>query len=376
MKTLLIITNVDWFLISHRLVLAKAAVQDGWKVFVACEDTGRGKEISVDGIEFINFPFSRSGTNPFSEFTLYRRFKKLYIDLKPDVIHHITIKPVIYGSLAARNIGIKGVVNAISGMGYMFTAGKIGLMQKIILQLMKRGSNQKSVSFIFQNEEDKAVLQKFQVLTQCKSLNLIKGSGIDLDLYKFYPLPEIKNKIKILFPSRMLWDKGVRELKEASEILKDKYKEKIQFVLVGKADDHNKSAVNADYLKSWADNDYVVWKGHVDNMVEEYKTAHIVTLPSYREGLPKTLIEACAIGRPIVTTDAIGCKDCVDEGLNGYKVDVGNSEGLAEALEKLVNDYNLMESMGLEGRRKAEKEFDVNDVIKKHLEIYNSYLKS
>lgn len=374
MKTLLIITNVDWFLISHRLVLAKAALQNGWKVYVACQDTGRSHEIVNEGIEFIDFPLSRSGTNPIEEIRLYLRFKKLYNQIKPDVVHQITIKPVIYGSLAAKSENIRGVVNAISGMGYMFTQGKIGLMQQILLKLMKRGSNRRNVSFIFQNEDDRNVLEHFNILKLCKSVNLIKGSGIDLNDFSFKPQSFQGDRIRILLPSRMLWDKGVRELREASDILKRNYFDRIQFVLVGKADDHNKSAVPKQYLDEWQDGEYVIWKGHVDNMKEEYENAHIVVLPSYREGLPKTLIEACAIGRPIVTTDTIGCKDCVDEGINGMKVQVKNGEALANALEKLINDEKLMILMGEKGREKAEREFNVFDVIAKHLEIYNSFL--
>lgn len=375
MKTLLIITNVDWFLISHRLVLAKAAVRDGWKVFVACEDTGRSGEIEVEGIKFINFPISRSGTNPFEEYKLYQRFKRLYSELNPDVVHQITIKPVLYGSIAAQNVGIAGIVNAISGMGYMFTDGKIGFLQRIILKLMRKGSNRKNVSYIFQNEEDKSVLKEFNITEHCKSINLIKGSGIDLDVYSFSALPPVDQRIKILFPSRMLWDKGVKELKEATELLKVKYRNKIQFVLVGMSDDNNRSAVSSDFLKDWEDGDYVIWTGYCKNMIEMYRDSHIVVLPSYREGLPKTLIEACAIGRPIITTDAIGCKDCVDEGINGFKVPVKNVQKLADSLEKLIVNPNLMESMGMEGRKKAEREFNVKDVISKHLEIYNSFVK-
>lgn len=374
MKTLLIITNVDWFLISHRLVLAKQAIRDGWQVFVACEDTGRGKEIEVDGIKFINFPLSRSGTNPFEEYKLYRRFKRLYRDIKPDVVHQITIKPVVYGSIAAQKVGIRGIVNAISGMGYMFTNGKIGFLQHIILKLMRKGSNKGNVSYIFQNEDDMATLNNFNITEQCKSINLIKGSGIDLDLYSFHELPSTSEKIRILFPSRMLWDKGVKELKEASEILKDRFRDRIQFILVGMADDNNKSAVSSDFLKNWEEDDYVVWKGYFQNMIEMYRDNHIVVLPSYREGLPKTLIEACAIGRPIVTTDAIGCKDCVDEDINGFKVPVKDGKKLALALEKLVSDHELMKTMGAAGRRKAEQEFNVKDVIRKHLDIYNSFV--
>lgn len=372
-KTLLIVTNVDWFLISHRLVIAKAARTDGWRVFVACEDTGRSNDIAVDGIEYINFPLSRSGTNPIEEYRLYKRFIKLYKEIKPDVVHQITIKPVVYGSLAAKRVGIKGVVNAISGMGYMFSEGKLGIMQQLILNLMRRGSNLPNVSYIFQNKDDREILKQFGVIDKCKSISLIKGSGIDLNSYKFTPLIQ-SDLIKILLPCRMLWDKGVKELREASDMLKKKYRDRIQFVLVGMAEDENKSAVSAEYLNEWQDGNYVIWKGHVSDMISEYQEAHLVVLPSYREGLPKTLIEACAIGRPIVTTNAVGCKDCVDNGINGYKVNVGDSSALAIAIEKLVNDYSLMVEMGVNGRKKAEEEFDVKDVITRHLNIYQSYL--
>lgn len=374
MKKLLIVTNVDWFLISHRLVLAKAAKEAGWEVYVACEDTGRGREISVEGINFIDFPLSRSGTNPIQELRLYKRLKELYLKIMPDVVHQITIKPVVYGSIAAKKVGVRGVVNAISGMGYMFTEGKIGVLQKVILKLMRIGGNRKNVSFIFQNNDDKATLEYFNILKYCKSVNLIKGSGIDLQYFRFKSLPSRDSNIRILFPSRMLWDKGVRELREASDILKEKYNGKIQFILVGMAGDNNKSAVSKDYLNEWQDGQYVIWKGHVEDMKAEYENAHIVVLPSYREGLPKTLIEACAIGRPIITTDAIGCKDCVDEGVNGLKIEAKNSKALAGAIEKLINDPSLMEMMGMNGRTKAEREFNIEDVINRHLEIYNSFI--
>lgn len=373
-KTLLIVTNVDWFLISHRLVLAKAAIRDGWNVFVACEDTGRSHEIEVEGIKFINFPLSRSGTNPFKEYKLYKRFEKLYKEVNPDIVHQITVKPVVYGSIAAQKVGVRGVVNAISGMGYMFTDSKIGLFQRIILYLMRKGSNKRNVSYIFQNEEDMAVLDRFNITQRCKTINLIKGSGIDLDEYNFRPLPPIDEKIKILFPSRMLWDKGVKELKEATAILRDKYYDKVQFILVGMSDDNNKSAVSSDFLNDWEDGNYVIWKGYSKNMIEMFSDSHIVILPSYREGLPKTLIEACAIGRPIITTDAIGCKDCVDEGINGFKVSIKNAKELANSIEKFIVNPGLMSIMGVEGRKKAEREFNIKDVIRKHLEIYNSFV--
>lgn len=370
MKKLLIVTNVDWFLISHRLILAEAAKTNGWEVHVACQDTGRGIEISQRGINFIPFSFSRSGTNPFNELSLIIEFIKLYRRIKPDVIHQITIKPVVYGTIAAKILKIKGVINAISGMGYMFVEGKIGLMQNIILGLMRYGANRSKIDFIFQNQDDMNVLLDAKVLNEKNKTYLIKGSGVNLNSFPHLPLPNFENKINILLPCRMLWDKGVKELKEATEILKTKYFNKLQFILLGSSDDENKSSVPSVFLNDWQDGEYVVWLGHRDNVVDYYKYCHIVILPSYREGLPKSLIEACAIGRPIITTDAIGCKDCVDEGINGLKVPVKNSFLLAEAIEKLINNKELMISMGNSSRLKAENEFNVENVVTKHLEIY------
>ncbi|WP_231131669.1 glycosyltransferase family 4 protein [Flavobacterium hydrophilum] len=369
MGTLLMIANVDWFVISHRLCIAQEASRLGWKVFVAAEDTGRRKEIEVDGIVFIDFKFSRSGINPISELKTLLGFRKLYKQIAPDVVHHITLKPVIYGSVMAKLLKINGVVNAISGLGYNFTGDRKSLVQKTMLKLMKFGFKRKKLTVIFQNLEDQSELEKLGVINQLNSIVRIKGSGVDLINFKQFDLPSFE-RIKILLPIRMLWDKGVKELKEASDILKEKYNGKIQFILAGLADEDNNAGVSASYLNNWQDGNYVIWIGYQKNMIEVYKDSHVVVLPSYREGMPKTLIEACAIGRAIVTTDAIGCKECVDEGINGFKVPVYSINELAIALEKLVSNVDLIKEMGQNSRLKAEKEFDVNNVISMHLNIY------
>ncbi|PXY44353.1 glycosyltransferase family 1 protein [Flavobacterium hydrophilum] len=361
--------NVDWFVISHRLCIAQEASRLGWKVFVAAEDTGRRKEIEVDGIVFIDFKFSRSGINPISELKTLLGFRKLYKQIAPDVVHHITLKPVIYGSVMAKLLKINGVVNAISGLGYNFTGDRKSLVQKTMLKLMKFGFKRKKLTVIFQNLEDQSELEKLGVINQLNSIVRIKGSGVDLINFKQFDLPSFE-RIKILLPIRMLWDKGVKELKEASDILKEKYNGKIQFILAGLADEDNNAGVSASYLNNWQDGNYVIWIGYQKNMIEVYKDSHVVVLPSYREGMPKTLIEACAIGRAIVTTDAIGCKECVDEGINGFKVPVYSINELAIALEKLVSNVDLIKEMGQNSRLKAEKEFDVNNVISMHLNIY------
>ena len=373
MKTkILFVTNVDWFFISHRLVIAEEAYKLGYDVFLAAEDTGRSQEIIDKGIKFINLPFSRSGTNPVQEIKTLLKFYKIYNDIKPDIVHHITLKPVIYGSITARFLKIKGVVNAVSGLGYNFTGDRMSLVSKIMLQMMRFGFNRNNISIIFQNKDDFNELKNLKVISNRNIVFWIKGSGVDLNIFKTITFPSF-DKIKILLPIRMLWDKGVRELYDASNLLKNKYKNDIQIILAGLADEDNKAGVSAQFLKSWENGEYVKWIGYQKDMFNVYNDCHIVILPSYREGMPKTLIEGCAMGRAIITTDAIGCRECVDEGINGFKVPVKDPKSLALAIECLVNDPEKIIQMGKASRIKAETEFDIDFVIKKHLEIYNQY---
>ena len=230
-----------------------------------------------------------------------------------------------------------------------------------------------AVNIIFQNKDDFQELSYLRVISSQNKIFYIKGSGVNLK--DFYPteFPGFA-KIKVVLPIRMLWDKGVYELYEASKILKNKYFDKIEFILAGMADEDNKAGVPASFLKSWGEGEYVKWIGYQKNMFEVYNNSHIIVLPSYREGMPKTLIEACAMGRAIITTNAIGCRECVDEGINGLKVNVKDAKGLASAIEKLVNNPNKIIEMGKASRLKAEQEFDVNFVLQTHLKIYKQYL--
>jgi glycosyltransferase involved in cell wall biosynthesis len=369
---ILFVTNVDWFFISHRLVIAEEAYKLGYDVFLAAEDTGRSQEIIDKGIKFINLPFSRSGTNLVQEIKTLFKFYKIYNDIKPDIVHHITLKPVIYGSIIARFLKIKGVINAVSGLGYNFTGDRMSLVSKVMLQMMRFGFNRNNISIIFQNKDDFNELKNLKVISNRNIVFWIKGSGVDLNIFKTNTFPSF-DKIKILLPIRMLWDKGVQELYDASNLLKNKYNNDIQIILAGLADEDNKAGVSAQFLKSWENGEYVKWIGYQKDMFDVYNDCHIVILPSYREGMPKTLIEACAMGRAIITTDAIGCRECVDEGINGFKVPVKDSKSLAIAIERLVNDPDKIIQMGKASRIKAESEFDINFVIKKHLEIYNQY---
>jgi glycosyltransferase involved in cell wall biosynthesis len=225
---------------------------------------------------------------------------------------------------------------------------------------------------IFQNEEDKNVFVDNKIINENQSYK-IKGSGIDLHIYKYTVEPN-DVPIRILFTARMLRDKGVIEIVEAAKLLKERYYHKIQFLLAGDIDNNPKSLTRSE-LESMTDNEYIKWLGHRTDVHEPLEQSHIFAFPSYyREGLPKSLIEACAVGRPIVTTNSIGCKDCVIDGYNGFLVPIRDSQTLAEKLELLINDKQLRVRMGINSRKMAERDFSVDAVVEKHLEIYHRLL--
>ncbi len=368
MKKILFVINVDWFFISHRLILAENAVKNGYKVTVACKDTGRKNEIEKIGAKFIDFQFDRSSTNPLQEVFTIKKFYYLYKAERPDVIHHITLKPIIYGSIIARILKLP-VLNAVSGLGFNFSEDKKGVSTKIMTSLMKLGFANKKLISIFQNNDDLATMTRRGIINESNRVVKIKGAGVDLNKF-YFSIPNKKKKVQIILPARLLWDKGIKEFYKAAMLLKHKYKDRVVFKLIGVADIDNKSGVSEKILQKWVDNDYFIWLNYQKNMVSFYTNSDIVVLPSYREGMPKTLLEACAIGRPIITTDAIGCRECVIEGVNGYKVPVKNVETLARKISELIDDRELRIKMGKESRKKAEKEFNVEDVIKKHLSLY------
>jgi len=371
-KTLLIVINVDWLFLAHRLEIAKEALKQGFKVTVVAKDTGNKAAIEKAGFEFINLNISRSGVNPFVELKTVFKLFKIYKKIQPSIVYQITMKPVIYGTLIAKMLSLK-TVNAISGLGYNFTAQRQGLVQKIMIFLMRIGYNKEHNFLVFENEDDFKELGNLKIIHKKNRFKIIKGIGVNLMNFKQEDFVK-KEKLILLFPARMLWDKGVWEFVEAAKILQEKYFDKICFKLCGMIDKGNIACVPENYLKQIEIENYLKWYGYQKNIKSFYINADIVVLPSYREGLPTSLIEACAIGRPIITTNAIGCKECVDEGLNGYKVPVKSIVKLAEAIEKLIVNSKLRKAMGIKSRQKAEAEFDKKTVIKAHLKIFNEMM--
>ncbi|WP_291909294.1 glycosyltransferase family 4 protein [Chitinophaga sp. CB10] len=368
---LFIVVNVDWFFLSHRLPVALAAKAAGYDVTIVTADTGRADEIRSHGLKVIHLPFKRSGMNLKEELNCIRLLYNLYRQHKPDVLHHVTIKVALYGSIAARLSKMKGTVNAISGLGYNFTGGRKGLAQRVLLTMMKFGFRGGNRHFIFQNEDDVSVFKSLKIVDD-RDVTLIKGSGVDLNEFTFALKPATAGRVKVVLPARMLRDKGVMEFIDAAKLLKKELEHSAQFILAGDVDHENLAAISAEELNGLTDGDYIKWIGYQKNVRQLLQEADLVVLPSYREGLPKSLIEAAAVGRPIITTDVPGCRECVIPDYNGFLVPAKDAETLAAAMRRLILSADLRKEMGANSRELAEREFGVDKVIEKTLYIYRS----
>lgn len=373
MGKLFIVVNVDWFFISHRLPVALAARRTGWDVTIVTADTGRLQEIEKAGLKTVNLPMSRSGMNILQELKAFLFLYKLYRRERPDVVHHVGIKTILWGSLAAKFASVLSatniaVVNAVSGLGGFFAEDNRSILSKILPKVLRFSHHRRKFLVIFQNQEDCQLYLKHHIINESQA-RYIKGSGVDLNEFS-YTQETTKVKIIVLLTARMIVEKGVFVLTEAAEILRNEYEGKVEFWIVGGLDDHP-GAITEDQLDAACDGNYIKWLGRREDVKELLKQCHIFAFPSYyMEGLPKSLIEACAIGRPIVTTDNIGCRDVVTDGVNGYLVPVKNSAELADKIRVLIDHPDLRLKMGLASRKVAEKNFSIDSVIEKHLAIY------
>lgn len=369
-RKILFVVNSDWFFVSHRLPIALEAIKRGYTVELATSDTGKRKEIESYGIVFHHIDFTPK-RNIFSSIVLISKLISLYIEVKPDIIHHVTIIPTLFGSIATRIIPFKRtplVINAISGLGYVFTDSKRYFLRFLVTILMRLAYKAKHIKFIFQNNVDASYFDQHGFLNAQNHI-LIKGSGVDAERYA-YTAPVQKDKIRVLFSGRILADKGVNEFMEAARLLKSKWQGKAEFLLMGSIDDNNPSHLSAQAVQSKEIPGYLEWVGYRADMMQECILSDIVCLPSYREGIPKSLVEAMCVGRPIVTTDAPGCRDCVDEGVNGLIVPVRSIKELSEALDVLLSDEQKRLDMGKASRSKMLSEFTLQKVIEDTFNFY------
>ncbi len=366
---LFMVVNEDRFVLSHRKDIALAAQRAGWDVTVVCKDTGRMRELEAMGLKVLELPVNPTGMNPLQELKTWRFLYKLYKKNRDAVVHHVGLKNILWGGLAARLARVYGVVNAVSGLGAVFSGDKMSVTARCILAMMRMSNRRKRVSVIFQNHEDMDLFLDHGVIADTQAA-FIKGSGVDLNVFKYVP-EKASGTLKVVFTARMVKEKGAIVLIEAAEKLRKDYEGKLEFWLCGRLA-VNADAVSKEELESRCDGKYIKWLDFQMDIKSILEQCHIMAFPSYyREGVPKSLIDACAIGRPIVTTNSIGCKDVVDDGVNGFLVPVRDSEALASKLRILIEDKELRIRMGKTSREKAEREFAIESVIMKHLEIYN-----
>lgn len=366
---LLMIVNEDRFVLSHRKDIALAAQRAGWDVTVVCKDTGRRHELEAMGLKVMELIINPTGMNPIQEFRTFWFLYTLYKKNRDAVVHHVGVKNILWGGLAAKFARVRGVVNAVSGLGAIFSDSKMGMTVRGVLAVMRFSNKRKRVKVIFQNQEDKSLFLSYSVIDGSQA-EFIKGSGVNLNVFKYVPEPESET-LKVVFTARMVREKGVMELIEAAEKLRPDYEGKVEFWLCGRLAE-NTDAVSREELETLCDGKYIKWLDFQQDIKSILEQCHIMAFPSYyREGVPKSLIDVSAIGRPIVTTNSIGCKDVVDDGVNGFLVPVKDSEALAQKLRILIEDKALRVRMGRAAREKAEREFSIDDVIKKHLDIYS-----
>lgn len=375
MKRLFIVVNLDSFFLSHRKEIAIAAQKEGFSVTVIAKDTGRRAEILDLGLKFIDLPINKAGTNLKEEFRTFRFLYQLYQRERPDIVHHVGVKIVLWGGIAAKLSHIHGVVNAISGLGILFSEEKKNsIITKAIILAYRYLHHRPNLIDIFQNNEDKAlfIANKILDINQCIMTN---GSGVDLTEYSYTPEPT-QGKIKIIFAARMVEDKGIFTLIEAAQRLKDNYLNRIQFLLAGGLDS-NPKGINAEYLHSISDGTYIQWLGYRTDVKQLLENSHIVALPSwYREGIPRSLIEATAIGRPIITTNSIGCKETVIDNYNGFLIPIRNSIALADKLQILIENPQKRKKFGHNSRIIAEQKFSIQDVVRIHLSVYRTLINT
>jgi glycosyltransferase involved in cell wall biosynthesis len=366
--------NTDWYLFNFRRSLAAALRDAGHEVLLVSPPGLYGDRLRELGFRWEPAPMQRRSLNPFRELGLVIWLWRLMKEEKPDLVHGFTIKCAVYGSLAARLSGTPARVNAVAGMGYVFTSYsvKARLLRPVVRALMRLALDGAGARLILQNPDDLRLFEESALVPRAR-MRLIPGSGVDTVRFFPSPAPPPHSEFRVLLPARLLWDKGLAEYIEAAQILKRDGRP-IHFMLAGEPDPGNPAAVSRERVQSWVDEGIVQWLGHVDNMPDLFRSVNAVVLPSYREGFPKGLIEAAACGLPIVTTDVPGCRDVVTHGVDGLIVPARSGRALAAAIAQLHDNEDLCIRFSHAARVKALRLFDERIVIGRTLAVYQELL--
>lgn len=372
MKVLLF-ANTDWFLYNFRLALALALRDAGYEVVLVSPDGPYGERIRDSGLRWIVAPMERRSLNPVKELRLFLWLRKLLKDERFDVIHSFTLKCVVYGSLAAKIAGTKGRISGIDGLGYVFSSSdiKARVLRPLVWALMRFALKGRDMRLILLNRDDVKIFRESGFIAESQ-ISLIPGAGVNCTRFSERAVSVIGTPMRVLLAARLLWDKGVNEFVAAARILKSEGRA-VSFLIAGSPDVGNPAAVPEGVVKSWVEEGVIQWLGHVDNMAALLSSVDVVALPSYREGLPTSLIEAGACGIPLVTTDAPGCRDVVTHEVDGLLVPVGDSMALARAIARLQDTPVLAERLGAAAKLKVRQQFDEKIIIEKTLKVYEDF---
>ncbi len=373
MKILYVVNEAQFFL-SHRLPLGLEAQARGYEVVVVtAPDTGE-EQLARHGFRHVAVPMSRSGFVLRQEFSTYQAMKRIYLAEQPDLVHHVTIKPVIYGSFAARTTGVGAVVNAVPGMGFVFSRRgmRASILRSLVNLLYRLAFSHANMRVIFQNGED---LRGFlgHAIVRRENTVLIRGSGVDLD--NFHPSVEPAGPITFTLVARMLRDKGLFEFAQAGAIARQQHPD-WRFQLAGGVDPGNPTSLTEAELHDLESQYGVEWLGHCEDVAQLLEASHVVCLPTfYREGVPKTLLEAAAAGRPMIVSDIAGCREVVTDGVTGLLVPAREVQSLAKAMLLMGEDEVLRSRCGRAARDKAEAVFSVGDVVEHTFRVYDELLR-
>ncbi len=366
---LLIVVNVPWFFVMHRLPIALMARERGAEVHIACGEGDGAADITAHGFRFHRLPLTRKPLAPASDLRALLEMTRLYKELQPDVVHHVTLKPVIYGSIAARLAGVCAVVNAFAGLGYTFSATSTAARARrwAITRLLAAALRLRRQTIVFENNDDLLLLTEAGAVPREPSIVI---SGVGVDTAEYVAAPERPNPVCVLLAGRMLREKGVEYFVEAARRLK-RGPTPVRFLLIGMPDPFNPGSISEDKLQTWVKEGVVEWQGFRRDMPNALLDAHIVCLPTYyREGVPRILMEAASCGRPLVTTDMPGCRDIVKDGINGLIVPPHDVDALAEALRQLIENPGMRVRMGSSGRKLAQEHFALPKVLDEFWALY------
>lgn len=368
---LILFANTDWYLYNFRRSLALALREAGHEVLLVSPDGPYGEKLRGLGLRWEPVPMDRRSLNPLREAVLLGRLARLFRREQPAIVHGFTIKCAVYGSLAARMAGVPGRVNAVAGMGYVFISNspKARVLRPVVRLLLRLALGGRGARLILQNPDDVALFEQARLVDPAW-VRLIPGSGVDCSRFTARQPRNSDGPLLVLLAARLLWDKGMAEYIEAARQLRGQGRA-LQFLLAGDPDPGNPAAVDEATVQGWVAEGLVQWLGHVDDMPALFASVDMVVLPSYREGLPKGLIEAAACALPLVTTDVPGCREVVSDGVDGLLVPVRDAEALARAIARLQDDPALAQRLGEAARTKALAEFDERIVIARTMAVYD-----